>query len=401
MLNDTFIRSVKPAEKPKKFADGGGLFLYVPLTGSKLWRMGYRFEGKNKLLSFGEYPAVSLKMARDRRDEAKRLLAESIDPGDRKKEIKAAKLAEETNSFENIAREWHETQTAGSTPGNRRRKIYTLEKFLFPSLGKMPIISIEAKDILAIVKPLETRDSLAIAHRVLQYCAMVFRYAIATGKAKHNIVADMRGAIRSIKPTHRATITDTAKIGNLLLAIDEYEGYFQVRCALRLVPLFFVRASELRYAQWSEFDFDEKLWRIPADRMKMREPHIVPLSEQAIHILSGLREYTGNSRLVFPSIKATGKPIAPATMLHALRCMGYTKKELCVHGFRSMASTLLNELGFNRDWIERQLAHKEKDHVRAAYNYAQYLPERRRMMDEWAKYLDGLREKARLERGDR
>jgi integrase len=264
----------------------------------------------------------------------------------------------------------------------------------------MSIAKIEAPALLAIVKPLEMEESVELAHRVLQYCGMVFQYAIATGKTRHNIVADMRGAIRPKRPVHRASIIDTGKIGRLLLDLDEYEGQFQVRCALRLIPLFFVRASELRYAEWAEFDFDDRLWRIPADRMKMRSPHVVPLAKQAISILTGLREYTGNGRLVFPSARTNGRPIAPATMLHALRCMGYRKQELCVHGFRSTASTLLNELGYNRDWIERQLAHKEKNEIRAAYNYAQYLPQRRKMMDEWADYLDTLREKAREEKSN-
>jgi len=399
MLNDTLIRSLKPADKPKKYADGGGLFLYVPLTGSKLWRMAYRFNKKNKLLSFGEYPTVSLKMARDRREAAKRLLAEGIDPSQHKKAVQAAKIAEEASSFGNIAREWHETRTLDNTQADRKRKLYTLEKYLFPTLGKMSVSKIEAPDLLAIVKPLETQ-SVELAHRALQYCAMVFRYAIATGRAKHNIVADLRGAVRPKRPVHRASITDTKAVGKLLLDLDEYGGQFHVRCALRLIPLFFVRASELRYAEWSEFGFEDRLWRIPAERMKMRMPHIVPLAQQAIDILTGLREFTGGGRLVFPSVRANGKPIAPATMLHALRCMGYRKQELCVHGFRSTASTLLNELGYNRDWIERQLAHKERDTARDAYNFAQYLPQRRKMMDEWAVNLDTLREKAREERGN-
>ena len=396
MLNDTHIRSLKPADKPKKYADGGGLFLYVPLTGKKLWRMTYRFDKKSKLLSFGEYPIVSLKMARERRDEAKRLLAGGIDPSAHKKEVRAAARAEDASLFETIVREWHETQV-DKTPGDQRRKMHILETHCFPTLGKMPIRKIEAPDILAVIKPLDQCGRVDMAHRVLQYCNMVFRYAIATGKAKHNIAADIRGALRSKSPVHRAAITDAGKIGRLLLDLDGYDGYFQVRCALRLIPLFFVRASELRYAEWSEIDFDDKLWRIPAGRMKMRLPHIVPMAEQAIQILTGLREYTGNSRLVFPSIKSNGNPIAPATMLHALRCMGYRKQEMSVHGFRAMASTLLNELGYNRDWIERQLAHKERDTARDAYNHAQYLPQRRRMMAEWADYLDGLREKARQE----
>lgn len=397
MLNDTLIRSLKAADKPKKYTDGGGLFLYVPLTGNKLWRMAYRFDKKSKLLSFGEYPAVSLKMARDRRDAAKKLLAEGIDPSQHKKAVRAAKIAEEASAFESIAREWHETRTVDNSPPDRRRKLYTLEKYLFPVLGKMSIAKIEAPDILAIVKPLET-ESVELAHRVLQYCGMVFRYAIATGRAKHNIVADMRGAIRPKRPVHRASLTEAKALGPLLLDLDEYDGQFHVRCALRLMPLVFVRASELRYAEWTEFDFEDRLWRIPASRMKMRLPHIVPLAKQTIHILTGLQEYTGAGRFVFPSVRTSGKPIAPATMLHALRCMGYRKQEVCVHGFRSTASTMLNELGYNRDWIERQLAHKERDTARDAYNYAQYLPQRRRMMDEWADYLDELREKARRER---
>lgn len=396
MLSDIFVKSVKPTDKPKKYADASGLFLYVSQAGSKLWRMGYRYEGKSKLLSFGEYPAVSLKMARDRREEAKRLLAEGIDPSERKKATKAAKLAEKANEFEHVAREWHETRTLDNTYADRHRKLYTLEKYVFPSLGKTLIARIEAADILAIVKPLEA-ESVEIAHRVMQYCGMIFRYAIATGRIKHNIVADLRGALRPKRPVHRAAIVDAKKIGNLLLDIENYEGYFQVRCALQLMPLLFVRASELRYAEWSEFDFEDRLWRIPASRMKMRIPHIVPLSWQAVRILCGLKEYTGSGRLVFSSIKGNNKPIAPATMLHALRCMGYKKQELCVHGFRSMASTLLNELGYNRDWIERQLAHQEKDSARAAYNHAQYLPQRRIMMDEWADYLERLHTKAKQE----
>ncbi len=394
MLTDTFIRTVKPAEKPKKYAAGGGLFLYVPLTGSKLWRLGYRFEGKSKLLSFGEYPAVSLKMARDRRDEAKRLLAEGTDPSAHKKQVKAAKQKEAHNTFAHIAREWHETLTVNNSFADRRRKLYTLETYIFPAIGHIPIAEIETADILAIVKKIEV-NSVDYAHRVSQYCTMVFRYAIATNRAKYNVVANLRGALLPKRPTHHAAITDPAKVGRLLLDIDNYDGYFQVRCALQFLPFVFVRAAELRFAAWSEFDFDDRLWRIPAERMKMRTPHLVPLAPQVINILQELREYTGNGRLVFPSIKNREKPIAPATMLHGLRGMGYRKDELCVHGFRSIASTLLNELGFNRDWIERQLAHHERDGVRAAYNYAEYLPQRRKMMDEWANYLEELKEKAR------
>jgi integrase len=396
MLNDTLIRSLKPADKPKKYADGGGLFLYVPLTGKKLWRMAYRYNKKSKLLSFGEYPLISLKTARERRDEAKKLLAEGIDPGKHKKAVRAAKLAEEANSFGSIAREWHETQTIGNTPEHKRRVMYYMEKYLFPTLGKTPISHIEASDILAIVKPLET-DSVSAAHRALQICGMIFRYGVATGKTKHNIVADLRGSLRTKRPIHRAGLTDRKKIGQLLLKLEDFQGHFQIQCALRLMPLFFVRAAELRYAEWPEFDFDDRLWRIPDQRMKMRLPHLVPLADQAMTILTALKEYTGNGKLLFPSSWRDGKPIGSATMLTAIRHMGYTKQDLCVQGFRTMASPLLNELGYNRDWIERQLAHQERNGVRAAYNSAQYLPERRRMMQEYADLLDGLREKAREE----
>jgi integrase len=357
--------------------------------------MGYRFEHKSKLLSFGEYPIVTLKMAREQRDAAKRLLAEGIDPSLHKKEVQAAKLAEKRNAFEFIAREWYETQTVDKTPGDRRRKIYMLERFCFPVLGKKNMAKIDATDILAVVKPLEQNGKVDMAHRALQYINMVYRYAIASGRVKHNIVTDIRGALRPKRPQHRASITDTEKIGRLLLDLDEFTGFYQTKCALQLIPLFFVRSTELREAVWTEFDFKERLWRIPATRMKMRMPHIVPLATQSIHILTSLREYTGRSRFVFPSVRTYERPISKSTMLNAIRFMGYRKDVLSIHGFRSMASTLLNELGYNRDWIERQLAHRERDSSRDAYNYAQYLPQRQKMMQEWADYLQGLLEKAR------
>ncbi len=393
MLSDTHIRNIKSLEKPKKYSDGGGLFLYVPTTGSKLWRMSYRFEGKSKLLSFGEYPTISLKLARTKRDEAKKLLAEGIDPSEQKKKIKAEKEKLILNSFENIAREWHENLTVNNSYAVRHRKLDTLQKHVFPHIGHIPITQIEASEILAIVKPLESK-SIDYAHRVLQYCAMVFRYAIATNKAKYNVVINLKGALLPKRPVHRSAITEPIKVGKLLNEIDNYGGYFQVQCALKIMPYVFVRSSELRYARWEDIDFEEKLWRIPAEYMKMNTPHIVPLADQVIDILKSLKEYTGDGNFVFPSVKSNNKPISKSVMLHALRCMGYRKDELCVHGFRSIASTLLNELGFNRDWIERQLAHHERNAVRASYNYAQYLPSRKKMMQEWANYLESLKVKS-------
>lgn len=394
MLNDTLIKNLKPAEKPKKYADGGGLFLYISASGKKLWRMAYRFNKKSKLLSFGEYPTVSLKFARERREEAKKLLAENIDPSRDKREKKFAALEAESNSFESIVLEWHETQTVHNSDKDRARKLYILKKHLLAPIGKKPISLIDARDILAVIKPLEQKNELHNAHKVLQYSGMVFRYAVATGRITRNIAADLRGAIRPIQTTHRATITDPEKIGALLCKLEGYHGHFQVRCALRLMPLLFVRSAELACAEWSEINFETCEWRIPAHRMKMPTTHIVPLAEQAVHILKELHQYTGNGTYLFPSRNSVKKPIHFSTLLQAIRTLGYCKEEMCVHGFRAMASTLLNEFGYNRDWIERQLAHAERSGVRAAYNYAEYLPERRKMMQEWANYLQCLRDRA-------
>jgi integrase len=391
MLNDTLIKSLKPAEKPKKYFDGGGMFLFVAVNGSKLWRMVYHFNKKEKLLSFGEYPAVPLKAARDHREAAKKLIAEGIDPGLHKKNLRAARLAEEANSFRNIALEWYENQTCHLSAKHRGHVLFRFNTYLFPAFGKVAISKLEPQDILAVVRPLEQKGLAETPRRLVQLVGQIFRYAIATGRTRHNIAADLRGALRPRKIKHRATITDTKKIGPLLNALDGYEGYFPIRCALRLAPLVFVRPTELRAAEWSEFDLEAKEWRIPAHRMKMRQLHIVPLADQAVNILQELKPYSGNYKYLFPSIRTNDRPISDVTMLAALRRMGYEKHEICTHGFRSMGSTLLNELGYNRDWIERQLAHGERNDVRAAYNYAEYLPERRKMMQEWADYLDQLK----------
>ena len=398
MLTDAFIKNVKAAESPKKYADGGGLFLYVPANGSKLWRMTYRYNRKSKLLSFGKYPAVTLKMARERRDAAKKLLAEGIDPSRHKKAVEAAKLEEENRIFENLAREWHQTKTGHiGSESYKIRLMRRMELYLFPTLGKMPISMIEAQDILAAVKPLVERGKLLIAKKMLEQVGRIFRYAVATGRCKHNIAADLRGALPTVQVTHRAAIKDTRMVGKLLLDIDNYVGSYQIQCAIKILPLVFLRSGELGKATWDEIDFEKKEWRIPASRMKMKEPHIVPLSRQVLEILADLHKFSGNYNYVFPSIRTLSKPIGHSSMLNALRLMGYTKEEHSIHGFRARASTLLNELGFNSDWIERQLAHQEHNGVRAAYNYAQYLPERHKMMQVWADYCDELKEKARPE----
>ena len=391
MLNDTYIRNLKAADKPQKHFDGGGLFLFVPKTGSKLWRMAYRFDSKSKLLSFGEYPRVSLKDARERKEDAKRLLSRGIDPGSQKKQLREAKLAAERDSFKNIALEWHASQTADFTAKHRNTVMFRLETYLFPPLGHVHIAKMEPRDILAVVKPIEQRGQLETSRRLLQMVGQILRYAVALGRAKHNIVGDLRGALRPRKVTHRAAITDRKKVGPLLRDLDAYEGYYPLCCALRLAPLVFVRPTELRAATWDEFDLENAEWRIPAVRMKMRQTHIVPLARQVVKILEELKEFSGSGKYLFPSIRTATRPISDATILNALRRMGYAKHEMTTHGFRSLASTLLNELGYNRDWIERQLAHGERNDVRAAYNYAEYLPERKRMLQEWADYLDGLR----------
>ena len=391
MLNDTAIRNLKPQDKPKKYADGGGLFLYVSASGAKLWRMTYRFNMKSKLLSFGAYPVVSLKDAREKRDAAKKLLADGIDPSRHKREAKKAALIAEASTFERVVLEWHETQTIHNSEKDRARKLYTLSHFLFPTLRKTPIAEITAMDLLLVVKQLEREGKELIAHRLIQYCGMVFRYAMATGRVPRNTAADLHRAVRPHQKKHRATITDTAKIGTLLRELDNYKGFFQVRAALRLIPLFFVRSVELTGAEWQEFNFDSREWRIPAKRMKMGLPHVVPLADQAVVILKELHRHTGNGQYLFPSRNTIREPIHYSTLLQAIRSIGYAKDEMCIHGFRSMASTLLNELGYNRDWIERQLAHSEKNTSRDAYNHAQYLPERHRMMQSWANYLDTLR----------
>lgn len=356
-LNDTFIRSVKPLDKPKKYFDGGGLFLFVPASGSKLWRMAYRFDGKSKLLSFGEYPAVSLKDARERRDDAKKLLAKNIDPSERKREEKQARIRAERDSFQNIAKEWHATRMAEFSPKHQGTVMYRLETYIFPAIGKIHIAKLEPQDVLDIVKSIENKGNFETSRRVLQIINQVFQYAVITGRAKYNIAAGMRGALRPRNVVHRAAVLEPAKVGQLLRDIDEYYGYFPLVCALKLAPLVFTRPTELRAARWSEFDLEAAEWRIPAERMKMRQRHIVPLSTQAMDILNDLYDVTGNGIFLFPSTRTATRPISDVSMLNALRRMGYQKHEMSVHGFRSIASTLLNELGYNSDWIERQLAH--------------------------------------------
>ena len=392
-LSDTAIRSAKPQDKPAKLFDGGGLFLLVTPNGGKWWRLKYRFGGKEKLLSLGVYPAVSLKEARKRREEAKEQIAMGIDPGANRKAVKEAVRAEAVNSFEVVTREWHDKQKDTWVKSHGDKIFARFVNDIFPIIGAKAVGTVTAPELLEALRRIEARGAVETAHRTLQNCGQVFRYAIATGRAERDPSADLRGALSPIKHTSFASITEPKEIGALLRDIEAYQGNIIVCAALRMAPYVFVRPGELRRAEWEEFNLDaqEPEWRIPASRMKMRKLHIVPLSRQVVAILQDLHSYTGNERYLFPSMRAKSAPISDVTLLAALRRMGYDKESMTVHGFRSMASILLNERGYNRDWVERQLAHGERNTVRAAYNYAEYLPERRRMMQEWADYLDELR----------
>jgi integrase len=401
-LNDRVLRNLGSREKAYKVADGGGLYLEVSPAGGKWWRWKYRFGGKEKRLSLGVYPAVSLKAAREGREAKRQQLAAGIDPGEARK---AGKLAQAgADSFEAIAREWHAKFSPNWVSSHGDRIMRRFDNDLFPWLGKRPIAEIKAPELLATFRRIETRGAQETAHRAMQNCGQVFRYAVATGRAERDPTGDLRGALPPPKQKHHASILEPKRIGELLRAIDGYEGIFVTKCALRLAPLVFVRPGELRRADWSEIDLDKAEWRIPAERMKMREQHIVPLARQAIAILRELEPLTNRDfpakpdapRYVFPGARSRERPMSENAVLAALRRMGYPKEEMTGHGFRSMASTLLHEQGWNHQAIERQLAHAERNAVSVAYNFAEHLPERRKMMQAWADYLDALRAGAKV-----
>lgn len=395
-LTDTACKNAKPKDnKPTKYADEKGMYLLVNQAG-KYWRMDYRFADKRQTLALGVYPEVSLKEAREKRDEARRLLAEGINPNEHRKIVKATKTLQVENSFEAVAREWFAKYKPTWSDGHAERIIRRLERDIFPWLGKRPIGDIEAPELLAVLRRIESRNAIETAHRAMQNAGQVFRYAIATGRAKHNPAADLVGALAPVVKTSFPTITDPAKIAELLRAIDGYQGTLETKCALRLAPLVFVRPGELRQAEWCEVDLDNARWVIPAERMKMREKHIVPLSSQAVAVLRELHPLTGHGQYVFPGARSKKRPMSENTINAALRRLGYDKDTMTGHGFRHMASTLLNEQGWNRDAIERQMAHAERNSIRATYNYAEYMPERIKMMQAWADYLDALKAGAKV-----
>jgi integrase len=391
MLSKLLIDKTKPQAKSVRLSDGRGMYLEISPAGGKWWRFKYRFAGKERRISLGVYPDVPLAAAREKREEARRQVAAGIDPGEQRKAAKVALIESTENTFEAIAREWFGLFSTKWVKGHADKIIRRLELNVFPWLGARPIKAITAPELLAILRRIESRGANETAHRALQVCGRVFRYAIATGRAERDPSRDLSGALAPIQERHFASITEPLAVGELLRAIDAYKGAFVTRCALRLAPLVFVRPGELRAAQWAEFDFDKAEWRIPASRMKARVQHIVPLSTQAVAILRELQPLTGRFPFAFPSVRSLYRAMSENAVTGALRRMGYTGQDMTGHGFRSMASTLLNEQGWNRDAIERQLAHGERDAVRAAYNYAEHLPERRRMMQAWSDYLEKLK----------
>ena len=390
-LSDVKVRNAKARTKPYKIADGEGLFLLVAPSGSKYWRLKYHFPGKEKLLALGVYPTVSLGDARDRRGQARKALAAGNDPGEVKKEAKRQTVLKAQNSFETVAREWFEKRKHEWAPRSARVTLMRLERHVFPKLAKRPVADVTAPEVLSILRVVEESGALDTAQRVMQVCGQVFMYAIATGRAERNPVPDLRGALKTPVTKHHAYFT-AADLPEFLTKLDAYDGSVQTKLALRFLMLTFVRTSEQRAAEWAEIDFDRAEWRIPGERMKMREQHLVPPSRQAVALLRELQEHTGSRRYLFPNQHNPVSFMSENTMLYALYRMGYHSRTTC-HGFRSTASTILNEHGFQPDVIERQLAHCERNKVRAAYNHAQYFPERRKMMQWWADYLEGVAQK--------
>jgi integrase len=391
MLKDVAVRNAKPSAKPRKLSDGGGLHVLIKPTGGKLWRLAYRFAGKQKTLALGVYPAVSLEEARRRREEAKKLLALSIDPSIQRK---ANKHAGKDCSFRPVAEEVvAKLEREGRAPATLDKTRWLLD-FAYPTFGDRPVADITARDLLALLREIEGRGRYETAKRLRSTCGSIFRYAIATGRAERDPSMDLRGALTAPQVNHRATIIDPKSIGALLRAIDGFDGQPATRTALRFAPYVFVRPGELRHAEWNEFDLDTALWSIPAEKMKMRRPHRVPLARQSLAILQELQELTGKGRWLFPCVRTSTRPISENTLNAALRRLGYGSDELCIHGFRGMACTRLNEMGrWNPDAIERQLAHQEANAVRRAYTHgADYWSERVLMMQAWADYLDDLRE---------
>jgi integrase len=392
-LTDTFVRQVKHSGKPAgdKHTDGLALYLFVNAAG-KYWRMNYRFDGKQKTLALGVYPAVTLANARKLRDKAREDISAGMDPMQVKRTERAAKGLAASNTFESVARAYLGKVASDRAASTLEKNTTWLERNVFPFIGQIPITSIGPRDVLAVLHKIEARGAVESAHKIKQLCGQVFRFAVASGMADRDVTVDLRDALSSIPKNHYAAITEPAEIGGLLRAIHAYNGHPYACAALKLSPLLFVRPGELRAAEWAEFNLDAAEWRIPAAKMKMRLDHIVPLSQQALDVLRSLNALTGKGKYVFPSIRTADRCMSENTVNAALRSMGYSTDMMTAHGFRATARTILDEvLGVRVDLIEHQLAHAVRDVNGRAYNRTAHLPARREMMQQWADYLDKLR----------
>lgn len=390
-LTDVVARTTKASDKRQKLFDGGGLFLEVLPNGSKGWRFKYRFAGKEKLLSLGVYPEVSLKLARERRDLERKRVAEGVDPSQFRKVAKATLIASAENSFEAVAREWYSKNEASWAKNHGPRVIRRLEADLFPWVGSRPVNELKAPEFLACLRRIESRGAVETAHRALQNCGQVMRYAVASGRAEGDPTRDLRGALQPVAKEHFAAVTEPKEAAALLRTLDTYEGSFVVKCALRLAPLVFVRPGELRQALWADIDLDNAEWRY--DVTKTGTAHIVPLATQAVGILRELEPLTRRGAFVFPSARTEVRPMSNNAILAALRRMGFDSSVMTGHGFRAMARTILDEvLGVPVHLIEHQLAHAVKDANGRAYNRTAHLAERKKMMQQWANYLDQIKD---------
>ena len=388
-LTNARISTSKPKKQPYKLADSKGMYLLVHPNGSKYWRLKYRFHGKEKILALGVYPEVSLAQAREGMDAAKKIIKAGIDPVVKRREIKHLDQINAANTFEVVAREWHEKQKDRWITDHANRVIKTLQDEAFPLIGSKPIANITTKDLIVVIRKVEKRGALDVSARVLQRITAVFRYAVQTGRIEVNPATELKGVLKTRKVKHQPALKAT-ELPGFLNKLDNYNGDPVTVLAFKLLILTFVRPGELRGARWNEFDLERKEWRIPAERMKMRQEHIVPLSKQAIEVLEELKPLTGKHELSFPNRNGGAKTMSENTLVYALYRMGY-HKQATAHGFRATASTILNEQGWRPDVIERQLAHAERNKVRAAYHRSEYLPDRKKMMQSWADYLDGLR----------
>ena len=389
-LTDREIKNEKAGEKAKKLFDGEGLYVEVAPAGGKWWRLKYRFEGKEKRLSLGVYPGVSLKEARQRKNAARKLLADGVDPSENRKARKTAAAGRSANSFEVVMREWYAKFSPTWTATHSERLLRMFERDIFPWIGARPISEVTAKELLIVVRRIENRGALDTAHRARGRCGQVFRYGIATGRCTHDPSSGLRGALAPVKGEHFAATTDPQKLGGILRAMDAYEGEFTVQCALRLMPLVFVRPGELRMARWRNINLVACEWRYDATKTEVQ--HIVPLSRQAVKVLLELQPLTGAGTYVFPGSRSQQRPMSDNAILAAMRRMGIGKEEMTGHGFRAVARTILDEvLGFPAHLIEHQLAHAVRDPLGRAYNRTSHLAERKKMMQRWSDYLDKLK----------